>query len=102
MADWPMVPSASGWPSWPIITTSRPCSRMRATSACTLVTSGQVASKTRSPRASASRRTARETPCAEKITVPPAGTSESSSTNTAPLPRRSSTTNLLCTISWRT
>ncbi len=45
-----------------------------ATSTCTLVTSGQVASNTRSPRASASSRTARETPCAEKITVAPSGT----------------------------
>ena len=30
------------------------------------------------------------------------GTSSSSSTNTAPFARRSSTTDLLCTISWRT
>ena len=35
-------------------------------------------------------------------TVAPSGISAISSTNTAPLPRRSSTTNLLCTTSWRT
>jgi len=67
-----------------------------------LETSGQVASKTLSPRAFASARTALETPCAEKITVLPEGTSASSSTNTAPFFFRSSTTYLLCTISWRT
>ncbi len=101
-SDCPSVPSASGWPSWPIMITSRPWSRMRATSTCTLVTSGQVASNTLRPRSRASRCTSSETPCAEKITVAPAGTSESSSTKTAPFARRSSTTYLLCTISWRT
>jgi hypothetical protein len=65
---------------------------MRATSACTFVTSGQVASKTRSARASASARTAFETPCAENTTMLPAGTSESSSTKTAPFAFRPSTT----------
>ena len=39
------------------------------------MTSGHVASNTRSPRASASARTARETPCAENTTVLPGGTS---------------------------
>ncbi len=39
------------------------------TSRCTLVTSGQVASNTLSPRASASCLTARDTPWALKITV---------------------------------
>ena len=63
---------------------SRPCSRILATSTWTLVTSGHVASNTRSPRASASARTAFDTPCAENTTVAPAGTSSSSSTNTAP------------------
>ena len=67
-----MVPSASGWPSWPIMTTSRPWSRIFETSTWTLVTSGQVASKTLRPRASASRRTSSATPWAEKITVAPA------------------------------
>ena len=47
-------------------------------------------------------RIAFETPWALKITVLPAGTSASSSMNTAPLARRSSQTNLLCTTSWRT
>ena len=42
------------------------------------------------------------TPWAEKITGRSSGHSDSSSTKTAPLSRRPSTTNLLCTISWRT
>ena len=45
-ALWPIVPSTSGWPWCPIMTISRPCSRIFATSTCTLVTSGQVASNT--------------------------------------------------------
>src|SRR5690606_39841608 len=49
---------------------------------------GQVASNTLKPRCFASSSTALETPCAEKITVAPAGTSSSSSTNTAPRERR--------------
>ena len=57
-----------------------------ATSTCTLVTSGQVASNTVRPRASASARTAlRHAVRARRSTVLPAGTSSSSSTNTAPL-----------------
>ncbi len=66
-STWPIVPSTSGWPLWPIMMTSRPWSRMRATSRCTLVTSGQVASNTRRPRASASVRTDWGTPWALKI-----------------------------------
>ncbi len=46
--------------------------------------------------------TAGETPCAEKTTVSPSGTSVSSSTKTAPRSRSCSTTCLLCTISLRT
>ncbi len=84
------------------MTISRPASRILATSTCTLVTSGQVASNTRSPRDAASLRTAFDTPWALKITVLPGGTSASASTNTAPLLFRSSTTYLLCTTSWRT
>ena len=45
-----MVPSTSGWPAWPIMTISRPCSRILATSTWTLVTSGHVASNTLRPR----------------------------------------------------
>jgi hypothetical protein len=59
---------------------------------CTLVTSGQVASKTLSARRFASSCTARETPCALKITVASSGTSSSSWTKTAPRLRRRSTT----------
>ncbi len=51
---------------------------------CTLVTSGQVASKTFRPRRCASACTAFDTPWALKMTVAPSGTSSSSSTNTAP------------------
>src|SRR5712692_2677209 len=71
-------------------------------SRCTLVTSGQVASITRSPRRRASWRTAGETPCALKMTVASSGTSSSSSTKWAPLARSASTTCRLCTISRRT
>src|SRR5215469_1812696 len=71
-------------------------------SKCTLVTSGQVASMTWSPRPFASWRTAGDTPWALKITVASSGTSWSSSTKCAPLARRASTTCRLCTISRRT
>src|SRR5262245_34967572 len=71
-------------------------------SRCTLVTSGQVASMTRSPRRRASSRTAGEMPWALKITVASSGTSSSSSTKMAPFWRRVSTTRRLWTISRRT
>ncbi len=67
-----------------------------------MVTSGQVASITRSPRRRASSRTAGEMPCALKITVASSGTSSSSSTKMAPFWRRVSTTRRLWTISRRT
>ena len=54
------------------------------------------------PRASASACTTGDTPWAENTTVAPAGTSASSSTNTAPRDSRSATTCLLCTICLRT
>jgi len=62
---------------------------------CTFVTSGQVALTTASPRAAASFSTAFETPWALKIATARGGTSDSSSTKTAPLALRLSTTNLL-------
>src|SRR5215469_1098641 len=71
-------------------------------SRCTLVTRGQVASMTWSPRCFASWRTAGDTPWALKITVASSGTSWSSSTKCAPLARSASTTCRLCTISRRT
>src|SRR5215510_1675417 len=71
-------------------------------SRCTLVTSGHVASMTRSPRRRASSRTAGEMPWALKITVASSGTSSSSSTKMAPFWRRVSTTRRLCTIARRT
>src|SRR5581483_8757251 len=43
-----------------------------------------------------------DTPWALKISVAPSGTSCTSSTNTAPFARKSSTTKRLCTTSWRT
>ncbi len=80
---------------------SPPAAKWRA-SACTLLTSGQVASITSSRRAWAVLRTAGETPCAEKTTVAPSGTPSSSSTKTAPRRSRSATTCSLCTICLRT
>ena len=56
----------------------------RLTSWCTFVTSGQVASIVFKFRAAALACTAGETPCAEKITIAPSGTSSFSSTNIAP------------------
>ena len=55
-----------------------------------------------SERSAASACTAGETPCAEKTTVEPSGTSSSSSTKIAPRSVRFATTCLLCTISLRT
>ena len=69
---------------------------------CTLATSGQVASITGRFRPAASLSTFSETPWALKMVTAPSGTSSISSTKTAPFLRRSSTTRLLCTISWRT
>ena len=54
----PAVPSTSSWPAWPISATRLPSSANRRASACTLATSGQVASTTVRPRRSASSRTA--------------------------------------------
>ena len=74
----------------------RPCSWWRAASICTLETSGQVASRTNMLRALAAAGTALATPCAEKITGwSVSGMSSSSSTKTAPLAFRESTTNRL-------
>ena len=55
----PIVPSTSGCPAWPIRITSRPSRAYLPTSMCTLVTSGQVASNTASPRRAASFSTRR-------------------------------------------
>ena len=99
---WPIVPSTSGCPAWPISTMSRPARHWRATSRCTLVTSGQVASNTFRPRRSASLRTAWETPWALKITVAPSGTSSQLLDEHRAARFRSSTTKRLCTTSWRT
>ena len=84
------------------MTISQPSRAMRWASLWTLVTSGQVASITRSSRSSAALRTAGETPCALKTSSDPGGTCAGSSTKTAPFARSASTTWRLCTISWRT
>ena len=97
-----MVPMTSGWPAWPIITICRPFSWWRSASRWTLETSGQVASTYKMLRASASAGTDLATPWAEKTTGRSGGQSESSSTKTAPLALRPSTTKRLWTISWRT
>src|SRR3954452_21645896 len=98
----PAVPSTSSWPSWPISRMSKSVEANRFASWCTLVTSGQVASIVFSCRAAASACTTGATPCAEKITVSPSGTSTVSSTKIAPRFCSVCTTYLLCTISLRT
>ena len=47
----PAVPTTSSWPSWPISRMSKSSAAKRRASACTLVTSGQVASIVRRLRA---------------------------------------------------
>ena len=69
------------------------------TSLCTFETKGQVASKNFNFLSSASFSTDAEIPCAEKMVMPSSGISDNSSTNTAPLDLRSSTTFLLWTTS---
>ena len=54
------------------------------------------------PRSRACSRTAGETPCAEKTTIAPSGTSSVSSTKIAPRSVSVSTTCTLCTICLRT
>src|SRR5690348_2410921 len=98
----PVVPTTSSCPACPISTMSYPCAANRRASLCTLVTSGHVASTVRSPRSRASTRTCGATPCAENTTTAPAGTSPTSSTNTAPRASSDATTCALCTICLRT
>ena len=70
-----------------------PCGEWISASRCTLVTSGQVASRWKRLRARAASGTALATPCAEKITGwSVSGISSSSSTKTAPFAFRLSTT----------
>ena len=98
----PAVPSTSSWPLWPINKISVSSLAKRFTSLCTLVTSGQVASMVFKLRAAAASWTAGETPCAEKTTVAPSGTSSVSLTKMTPRCSRVETTCLLWTISLRT
>ena len=98
----PVVPTTSSWPSWPMSRMSYPWAANRRASLCTLVTSGQVASMVCRLRALASARTCGATPCAEKTTTAPSGTSAVSSTNTAPRFSSDATTCLLWTICLRT
>ena len=99
---WPLVPSTSSWPAWPISTIVRPSAANRRASRCTFVTSGQVASRTVSPRRSASAKTAGGDPVGRRTTTAPSGTSSTSSTKTAPCASRSRTTWALWTICLRT
>jgi len=69
---------------------------------CTLVTRGHVASMVSRRRIAACAWTAGDTPCAEKISRAPSGTSSASSTKIAPRAAKVWTTNLLWTISLRT
>ena len=98
----PAVPSTSSCPLWPISKISVSSSAKRLTSLWTFVTSGQVASIVLRFRAAASACTAGETPCAEKTTVAPSGTSSVSLTKMTPRCSSVDTTCLLCTISLRT
>ena len=88
----PRVPITSSWSAWPTRTIVRPSRAYRMASRWTFVTSGHVASITRSRRSVAASRTAGDTPWALKMTVAPAGTSSSSSTKMAPFSLRASTT----------
>jgi hypothetical protein len=98
----PAVPTTSSWPWCPISRISYPSRANRLASLCTLVTSGQVASIVRRLRAAASSCTTGATPCAEKTTVAPSGTSSVSSTKIAPRVSNARTTCRLCTICFRT
>ena len=98
----PAVPSTSSCPSCPMSRMSKSSPANRTASLCTFVTRGQVASIVCSDRTAAAACTAGETPCAEKTTRAPSGTSSVSLTNTAPRFDSVSTTYLLCTISLRT
>ncbi len=94
----PSVPFTSSWPAWPIRITVRPSSSYFSTSRWTLVTSGQVASITRSSRSLARSHSLGATPCALKMTRWPVGTSSRLSTKIAPSRSSASSTKRLCTI----
>ena len=82
---------------------SCPRSAKRRASACTLLDErARRVDHVEPARRRASRCTAGETPCAEKTTVAPSGTSSSSSTKTAPRRSSSATTCSLWTICLRT
>ena len=98
----PRVPMTSSWSWCPTSSTVAPRPAKRRTSACTLATSGQVASITRRLRSAQTRRTSGDTPWADRMIVWPSGTSWGSSTKTAPFTASDDTTCVLCTISPRT
>ena len=99
----PSVPITSSWSLCPI-STMRVSLRARTARPPDAPWSpaGRWRRSPRSRRWTACSRTAGDTPCALKITRAPSGTSSSSSTNTAPARRSSSTTCRLWTISFRT
>ena len=99
---WPIVPSTSTWPRWPISNTAWPASECAITSRCTLLTNGQVASNNRNSRLPASANTWGGAPWALTTANAPGGICATSSTKMAPRMRRPLTTLRLCTISWRT
>ncbi len=98
----PAVPSTSSWPSCPMSRMVWLAPAKRTASLWTLVTSGHVASIVTRLREAAASRTAGDTPCAEKTTRAPSGTSSVSPTKIAPRALSVSTTYLLWTISLRT
>ena len=97
----PAMPFTSSWFGSPSMTTGSPRSEKRFAARCALATNGHVVSTTFSLRAAAVSRTCGETPCAEKTTVSPSGTSSMRSTNLKPSARSSSTTISLWTSAWR-
>ena len=95
------TPFTSAWSGSPITTTGRPRAAKSRAARWARATKGQVASRTASPFSAALRRSAGETPCAGKMTVPPSGTSSMESAKETPCAFSSSSTSSLCTSWWR-
>ena len=85
-AIWPIVPSTSGWPAWPIRIT---VAALRDVALALVVHLGRPAGRWRRSPAGRARRpprsTALATPWALKMVTAPGGISSSSSTKRAPL-----------------
>ena len=97
----PTSPKVSAWSECPTTTAGTPRSAKPRKRRCARATNGQVASITRKFFFAAASRTEGETPCADKRTGAPSGTSSSESTNTIPFLSNSATTSALWTREWR-